>query len=116
MAALKELPSRTQITRHDCVEGWRVIGKWAGIPLGELMHEVHLMPTAKFAMFHCADVGDEGVFYYKSIALADCYPRKRFCWLNSMASITERAMTPPGVSAGRPPIEFMPPAEYTAIE
>lgn len=73
VAALKELPSRTQITRHDCVEGWSAIGKWTGIPLGELMHEVHPMPTAKFAVFHCADVDDEGVFYYESIALADCY-------------------------------------------
>ncbi|MBH0179351.1 MAG: molybdopterin-dependent oxidoreductase [Nitrospira sp.] len=73
LAALKELPSRTQITRHDCVEGWSAIGKWTGIPLGELMHEVQPMPTAKFAVFHCADVDDEGVSYYESIALADCY-------------------------------------------
>lgn len=31
------------------------------------------MPTAKFAVFYCADVDDEGVFYYESIVLADCY-------------------------------------------
>lgn len=37
------------------------------------MHEVHPMPTAKFAVFYCADVDDEGVFYYESIVLADCY-------------------------------------------
>src|SRR5882724_1252330 len=28
LADLKKLPSRTQITRHDCVEGWSAIGKW----------------------------------------------------------------------------------------
>jgi DMSO/TMAO reductase YedYZ molybdopterin-dependent catalytic subunit len=28
--ALRALPSRTQITRHDCVEGWSAIGKWKG--------------------------------------------------------------------------------------
>src|SRR5579863_9523094 len=27
---LRALPSRTQITRHDCVEGWSCIGKWTG--------------------------------------------------------------------------------------
>jgi DMSO/TMAO reductase YedYZ molybdopterin-dependent catalytic subunit len=30
---LRALPSRTQITRHDCVEGWSCIGKWKGVPL-----------------------------------------------------------------------------------
>jgi DMSO/TMAO reductase YedYZ molybdopterin-dependent catalytic subunit len=73
LAALKELPSRTQITRHDCVEGWSAIGKWTGVPLGDLMHKVQPLPNAKFAVFHCADVDDEGVAYYESMALADCY-------------------------------------------
>ena len=31
---LRAMPSRTQITRHDCVEGWSCIGKWKGVPLG----------------------------------------------------------------------------------
>ena len=69
LAALKELPSRTQITRHDCVEGWSAIGKWTGAPLGDLMHSVQPLPNAKFAVFYCADVDDEGVAYYESMAL-----------------------------------------------
>jgi DMSO/TMAO reductase YedYZ molybdopterin-dependent catalytic subunit len=73
LAALKELPSRTQITRHDCVEGWSAIGKWTGVPLGNLMHTVQPLPNAEFAVFHCADVDDEGVAYYESMVLADCY-------------------------------------------
>ena len=73
LAALKEMPSRTQITRHDCVEGWSAIGKWTGVPLGDLMRKVQPLPTATFAVFHCADVDDEGVAYYESMALADCY-------------------------------------------
>ena len=28
LGAIKEMPARTQITRHDCVEGWSAIGKW----------------------------------------------------------------------------------------
>src|SRR5688572_26645111 len=27
---LRALPQRTQITRHDCVEGWSAIGQWTG--------------------------------------------------------------------------------------
>jgi DMSO/TMAO reductase YedYZ molybdopterin-dependent catalytic subunit len=34
LAQLRAMPSRTQITRHDCVEGWSCIGKWKGTPLG----------------------------------------------------------------------------------
>ena len=28
LAELRALPARTQITRHDCVEGWSAIAKW----------------------------------------------------------------------------------------
>jgi DMSO/TMAO reductase YedYZ molybdopterin-dependent catalytic subunit len=73
LAAIKEMPARTQITRHDCVEGWSAIGKWTGAPLGDLMRQVQPLPNAKYAVFHCADVDDEGISYYESIALADCY-------------------------------------------
>lgn len=73
LAALKELPSRTQITRHDCVEGWSAIGKWTGVPVGDLMRQVELLPHARYAVFHCADVDDEGIAYYESIATVDCY-------------------------------------------
>lgn len=73
LAAIKEMPSRTQITRHDCVEGWIAIGKWTGVPLGDLLRHVQPLPNARYAVFHCADVDDEGVPYYESIALADCY-------------------------------------------
>ena len=73
LAALKAWPARTQVTRHDCVEGWSAIGQWTGVPLGELMHRVAPLPTAKFAVFQCADMDEDGVAYYESMALADCY-------------------------------------------
>ena len=73
LAAVKEMPARTQITRHDCVEGWSAIGKWTGVPLSGLMHKVQPLPNARYAVFHCADVDDEGVSYYESIAIQDCY-------------------------------------------
>jgi DMSO/TMAO reductase YedYZ molybdopterin-dependent catalytic subunit len=33
LARLRDMRSRTQITRHDCVEGWSATGKWTGVPL-----------------------------------------------------------------------------------
>ncbi|HLZ36013.1 MAG TPA: molybdopterin-dependent oxidoreductase [Nitrospira sp.] len=73
LAAIKEMPARTQTTRHDCVEGWSAIGKWTGIPLRDLLHLVQPLPNARYAVFHCADVDDEGTSYYESMALQDCY-------------------------------------------
>lgn len=73
LAAIQAMPARTQITRHDCVEGWSAIGKWTGVPLGDLLHRVEPLGQAKYAVFHCADVDDDGVPYYESMAIEDCF-------------------------------------------
>lgn len=73
IGALKAMPARTQITRHDCVEGWSAIGKWTGVPLGDLMHQVRPLPGARYAVFHCADVDDQNIAYYESVAVEDLY-------------------------------------------
>lgn len=73
LGAIKEMPARTQITRHDCVEGWSAIGKWTGVPLGDLMHKVAPLAQARYAVFHCADVDNEGIAYYESMALEDVF-------------------------------------------
>ena len=57
---LRALPSRTQITRHDCVEGWSCIGKWTGVPLRELLQRSGLKPNARYVVFHCADTMEGG--------------------------------------------------------
>ena len=61
LAALKELPSRTQITRHDCVEGWSAIGKWGGVRFSTFLERIGADTTAKYVGFKCADD------YYTSI-------------------------------------------------
>ncbi|SON57736.1 Sulfoxide reductase catalytic subunit YedY precursor [Hartmannibacter diazotrophicus] len=77
LADLKKLPSRSQITRHDCVEGWSAIGKWTGVPLGLMLHAAGLKPNARFAVFHCADelekTFDGSGRYYESIDLIDAF-------------------------------------------
>jgi DMSO/TMAO reductase YedYZ molybdopterin-dependent catalytic subunit len=72
---LRALPSRTQITRHDCVEGWSAIGKWKGARLAALLDAVQPKPEARFVIFHCADPmeGPGTQKYYESIDLEDAY-------------------------------------------
>jgi DMSO/TMAO reductase YedYZ molybdopterin-dependent catalytic subunit len=73
LADLRALPSRTQITRHDCVEGWSAIAKWKGTRLAALLEVVQPKPAARFVMFHCADPkqGDASSPYYESIDMED---------------------------------------------
>ena len=77
LADLKAMPSRTQITRHDCVEGWSAIGKWTGVPLGLVLEQAGLAPGARYAVFHCADDFEQSLDgsgrYYESIDLVDAW-------------------------------------------
>lgn len=70
---LRRLPARTQITRHDCVEGWSAIGKWTGPQLGPLLQTVGLKPEARFVVFRCFDTLRRGERYYESIDLIDAF-------------------------------------------
>lgn len=60
LAQLRAMPSRTQITRHDCVEGWSCIGRWKGVPLAHLLDQVRPKPEARYVVFHCADTMESG--------------------------------------------------------
>lgn len=61
---LYALPQDSQITRHVCVEGWSMIGKWAGPRLGDFLQRVGADVTANYVGFRCADG------YYGSIDMA----------------------------------------------
>jgi DMSO/TMAO reductase YedYZ molybdopterin-dependent catalytic subunit len=55
LAELKQLPSRTQVTRHTCEEGWTAIGQWTGVPLSVVLNAAGILPSARFVVFHSYD-------------------------------------------------------------
>lgn len=73
LAELRRLPSRTQITRHDCVEGWSAIGRWTGAQMTPLLQSVGLKPEARYLVLHCADKLGATSNYYESIDLFDAF-------------------------------------------
>jgi DMSO/TMAO reductase YedYZ molybdopterin-dependent catalytic subunit len=77
LADLRVMPSRTQITRHDCVEGWSCIGKWTGVPLSNVLERAGVQPRARYVVFRCADTLeptlDNTGQYYESIGFEDAY-------------------------------------------
>ena len=80
MAQIRAMPARTQITRHDCVEGWSAIGKWHGVSLKLLLEGAGLRDDARFIVFHCADRFGSTP-YYESIDLVDAFhPQTILAW------------------------------------
>ena len=81
LAELRAMPSRTQITRHDCVEGWSCIGEWTGAPLAPILAMARPKPEARYVMFYCADPMGEATLtrrqlvrrpiYYESLDLLE---------------------------------------------
>ena len=79
---LTRLPQRTQITRHDCVEGWSAIGQWTGPQLATILKSAGLRDGARYIVFLCADdYGGEASKgglqsssrYYESVDLVDAF-------------------------------------------
>src|SRR3546814_14296787 len=70
MAQIRQMPLRSQITRHDCVEGWSAIGKWTGVPLKLLLSAARMKDNARYVIFHCADFMGS-IPYYESVDLID---------------------------------------------
>jgi DMSO/TMAO reductase YedYZ molybdopterin-dependent catalytic subunit len=74
LAQLRTMKVRTQITRHDCVEGWSAIGKWTGVPLSDVLALAQPKSAARYVVFHCADPMDaDGTRYYESIDLEEAH-------------------------------------------
>jgi DMSO/TMAO reductase YedYZ molybdopterin-dependent catalytic subunit len=61
LADLKRMPSRTQITKHTCEEGWSAIAEWRGVPLRALLDAAGILPSARFVNFFAFDDTAEGI-------------------------------------------------------
>lgn len=73
---IKQLPYRSEVIRHICVEGWAAIVGWGGLPLVELLKVVKPKPEARYVFFRSEEglVDDNGNTYgfYETWDLASC--------------------------------------------
>ena len=65
----RRFAAHTQITRHDCVEGWSVIGKWRGALVGDVIAAAQPRAGAHFVVFYCMDDDGTGVKYWESLSM-----------------------------------------------
>jgi DMSO/TMAO reductase YedYZ molybdopterin-dependent catalytic subunit len=72
---IRGMPARTQITMHNCDEGWSAIAQWTGVPLRHILQQAELAPEARYVVFYCVDelvrTADRSGFYYESLDLFD---------------------------------------------
>lgn len=49
---LRAMRRQEQTTMHHCIQGWTAVGKWAGVPLTEVLDRCKLRPEARYLVFH----------------------------------------------------------------
>jgi len=75
LAQIKTLSGLTQNTRHVCVEGWDVIGRFEGVRLSDFLKMIGADPNARFIAVECADD------YYESLDMATAlHPQTLLCY------------------------------------
>ena len=75
LAQIQALPKITQNTRHVCVEGWDVIGRFSGVRLSAFLKLIGADPSARFVAVDCADD------YYESLDMATAmHPQSLLCY------------------------------------
>ncbi len=52
---LLKFPSRKQITRHTCEEGWSAIAEWTGVQLSRVLERAGILHSARFVNFYAYD-------------------------------------------------------------
>jgi len=75
LSQIQALPRMRQNTRHVCVEGWNVIGRFGGARLSDFLDLIGADPTARFVAVNCADD------YYESLDMATArHPQTLLCY------------------------------------
>ena len=69
MADLQAMPKQTQITRHNCIQGWSSIGEWGGVPLREIVQLARPAENARYVVFHSFSLDTSGNEYYETARL-----------------------------------------------
>jgi DMSO/TMAO reductase YedYZ molybdopterin-dependent catalytic subunit len=67
LADLQRFPSRKQITRHTCEEGWSAIAEWTGVPLSLVLNSAGILSSARYVNCYAYDG------YMESIDMLDAF-------------------------------------------
>jgi sulfoxide reductase catalytic subunit YedY len=71
---LRQMPRHTQITKHNCIQGWTGVAQWSGVPLADFVDHCRPRSSARFVVFYAYDdkaltQADASGFYYETLDL-----------------------------------------------
>jgi len=76
LAQLRAKPDTSQITKHNCIQGWSGVAQWRGVHLLEIFKEVRPKPEARYVIFYSFQTDEKGAVYYNSLSLQEAqYPQ-----------------------------------------
>lgn len=55
LAELRALGEQSQVTKHNCIQGWSAVAEWAGVPLARVLAEVRPGRAARYIVFYAMD-------------------------------------------------------------
>ena len=58
---LRALPKQTQITKHNCIQGWSGVAEWGGVHLMDVLKLCKPMPDAHYLVFTSYQCGKQSV-------------------------------------------------------
>jgi DMSO/TMAO reductase YedYZ molybdopterin-dependent catalytic subunit len=58
---LRALPKHTQITKHNCIQGWSGVAEWGGVCVTEILKVCEPSPQAKYLVFTSFQLGKQAV-------------------------------------------------------
>ncbi len=70
---IKDLRKQDQITKHNCIQGWTAIAEWGGLPMRDILELCKPHKSAKYVLFHCYDIDEEGREFYEGLRVSDMY-------------------------------------------
>ncbi|GCE06040.1 hypothetical protein KDAU_33690 [Dictyobacter aurantiacus] len=71
---LRDLPVTSQITKHNCIQGWSGVGKWTGVCVSEILNRCQPKPEAKYLVFTSYGLDEhslDGEHYYPFYEVID---------------------------------------------
>ena len=74
MADLRAMPAATQVTKHNCIQGWTGVASWSGVPLADFIERCGVLPAARYLVFYAYDdkartQADAEGYYYETLDL-----------------------------------------------
>lgn len=58
---LRQMRKQSQITKHNCIQGWSGVAEWGGVPLIDVLEMVKPLPQAKYLVFTSYGKGKQSV-------------------------------------------------------